>query len=307
VKFDDYEKKHFRLYSDFATTVANILARSIESASLPAPQSIQARAKDPDRLKARLVQEGGPGLDCEIEKERRDLAGARIIFYTNNDVEDFKRSGLVFDNFEVEREATKLHYPTKENKGARYNALHFTVSLKPDRAALPEYAKFAGLRCEIQVHTILNHAWSETSHDILYKLATSPGFGKKEMERLERRMNAVMDRHLMQAGYQIQRVQRDYRRLQDGKELFDTDAIQTLLNATDNNERFDLLTTLKDETLANYDDIQGIYGELREPLIQVARKARQTDTKPIDTAFGELNGHRGRDVVKLIVDTRAGA
>jgi hypothetical protein len=47
---------------------------------------------------------------------------------------------------------------------------------------LPEYARFAGLHCEIQVQTILNHAWSETSHDIIYKDNLGPGFGKRALE-----------------------------------------------------------------------------------------------------------------------------
>ena len=35
--------------------------------------------------------------------------------------------------------------------------------------ALPEYARYDGLKAEIQVRTILQHAWAEIEHDIQYK------------------------------------------------------------------------------------------------------------------------------------------
>ena len=39
-----------------------------------------------------------------IEDERRDLAGARLIFYTDTDADRFFQSSLIFENFDVERD-----------------------------------------------------------------------------------------------------------------------------------------------------------------------------------------------------------
>ena len=72
-----------------------------------------------------------------IENERRDLAGAQIIFYTNTDVDRFMNARVIFENFEIEREATRIHHPTAENKERRYRAIHYIVKLKEDRAKLP--------------------------------------------------------------------------------------------------------------------------------------------------------------------------
>src|SRR5258706_123328 len=82
-------------------------------------------------------------------------AAARIIFYTNTDVDRFLNARVIFENFEIERDATRIHHPTAEDKDRRYRAIHYTVRLKEDRAKLPEYSRFNGMRCEIQVHTIL--------------------------------------------------------------------------------------------------------------------------------------------------------
>jgi ppGpp synthetase/RelA/SpoT-type nucleotidyltranferase len=202
MNFDEYEKSEVALYREMANTVRRILERAIEAGGLPKPQSIQFRCKTPESLKKRLEEAGHLDRD-DIETLRRDLAGVRLIFYTNADVDRFLNSGTIFENFEPEKGSTKLHHPTKENDGVRYRAVHYTVRLAEDRTKLAEYSHLADLRCEIQIQTILNHAWSETTHDILYKAAPSPGFGKEEMTRLEKRMNDVMDKYLLRAGYEI--------------------------------------------------------------------------------------------------------
>ena len=154
MKFDDYERDMYSRYAEFAEIVKVILEKAIEASDLPRPQSVQHRAKSPKSLRDRLEEIGK--LDSEdLENERRDIAGARLIFYTNTDVEKFLNSRVIFDNFEIERDATRIHHPTAENKERRYRAIHYTVRLKEDRAKLPEYSKFRGMRCEIQIQTIL--------------------------------------------------------------------------------------------------------------------------------------------------------
>jgi ppGpp synthetase/RelA/SpoT-type nucleotidyltranferase len=301
MKIDDYQREHYRRYAEFAETVKLILEKAIEASDIPRPQSIQHRAKSSKSLRDRLEESGKLDSD-KIENERRDLAGARIIFYTNTDVDRFSNARVIFENFEIEREATRIHHPTPENKEGRYRAIHYTVKLKEDRAKLPEYSRFNGMRCEIQVHTILNHAWSETSHDIAYKNKPREGFGNKAMEAINNRLDLIMDKYLLPAGYEFQRIQHDYERLQQGKELFDRDILHTLENSADNNERFELITSLKEHVIPNYDDVPAVFGDLIEPLISAAKKASDTPAKPIITPFGELDGKTTVDVVSLIVE-----
>jgi ppGpp synthetase/RelA/SpoT-type nucleotidyltranferase len=301
MKFRDYEREFYFRYEEFAETVKLILEKAIEASDVPRPQSIQHRAKSAKSLKDRL--EESDNLDSEnIENDRRDLAGTRIIFYTNTDVDRFLNSRLIFENFEIERDVTRIHHPTKENEERPYRAIHYTVRLKNDRAKLPEYSKFQGMRCEIQIQTILNHAWSETSHDIAYKNKPREGFGNKAMESIKTRLDRIMDKYLLPAGYEFQRVQQDYERLQQGKELFDQNVLGALETAGDNNERYELLTSLKEQVLPNYDDVPAIYGELIEPLISALERARGTPTKPIKTPFGELEGKTAADVARLVVE-----
>ena len=99
MNFEEYEKQYFSTYAKFADAVQFIVEQAMSAFSgLPVLQSIQARAKAPDRLKSRL-EENGLLESQNIENERKDLAGVRLIFYTNTDVDRFIDSHLIFDNF----------------------------------------------------------------------------------------------------------------------------------------------------------------------------------------------------------------
>jgi ppGpp synthetase/RelA/SpoT-type nucleotidyltranferase len=169
MKFDEYEKTGHSLYGAFARLVCDMLEDTIaEAGNGPQSQSIQQRRKTPASLKAKLIARGN--LDsAKIEEEIKVLAAVRIIFYTNANVDKFLQSRLILQLFKVQWNETRIHYPTEENDEQCYEAFHYTVSLTDEMVAKPEFAKFAGLRCEIQIQTILDHAWAETYHEMVYK------------------------------------------------------------------------------------------------------------------------------------------
>lgn len=300
--FEEYEKLYYAIYAEFAETIRFILIKAIDArGNLPATRFIQQRAKDPESLRRRLEEAGK--LDTkELENERKDLAGVRLIFYTNNDVEKFLGSQLVFEAFEVELDATKIHTPTPDNPDQKYRGIHYIVRLREDRTKLPEYAKFAGLRCEIQIQTILNHAWSETSHDIIHKGKATPGFGSRAMAGIRKRFDDIMDKYLLKAGYEIQKAQNEYEQLLQGKELFDKDVVKLLAQAQNNNERYEILTGLRDYALPNYDDHAAAFDVLHKPLIESARAARLSEPVDVESVFGSWSGHKATNVVRVIVE-----
>ena len=73
-------------------------------------------------------------------------------------------------------------------------------------------------------------------------------------------------------------------------------------NAADNNERFELITSLKEHVIPNYDDVPAIFGDLVEPLLSAVKKAKDSPAKPIVTPFGELEGKTAGDVARLVVE-----
>jgi len=122
---------------------------------------------------------------ANIETEIKDLAGCRLIFYTNSDADGFLQSRIVFDNFVVDWDNTKIHHAVGAEPKVEelYRARHYIISMKPERLALPEYAQFAGMRAELQIQTLLNHAWSETAHDIVYKTSCRRVLGRERWTR----------------------------------------------------------------------------------------------------------------------------
>jgi ppGpp synthetase/RelA/SpoT-type nucleotidyltranferase len=175
---EEYLRDHQTRYADFAATVRSILDAALRDPQLARPQHKQHRAKSETSLRRKL-EERGLLQSATIEAEIKDLAGCRLVFYTNTDAERFLQSRIIADNFEIDQDNTRIHYPVGDDvpTARLYRARHYIFSLKPDRIALPEYSRFAGMRCGIQIQTTLNHAWSETGHDILYKRPVAPGFG----------------------------------------------------------------------------------------------------------------------------------
>jgi ppGpp synthetase/RelA/SpoT-type nucleotidyltranferase len=261
---------------------------------------IQKRAKSLKSLRDKLLTRGL--LEhSNIENEIKDLAGCRLIFYSNDDVDRFLRSGIVRANFDVDWDRSIIHQPVEETQDAAklYRADHYLVSLKADRAKLPEYSRFSTLKCEIQVQTILNHAWSETGHDVIYKPPKLVGFGTKQHAEIKDRMTRIMKQYLLPAGYEFQKVLYDFKRLSQGQELFDRDVLHAIETATDNNERFEILERFRDHVIPNYDDISGVFQEILQITSRAIELARTTETKPISTPFGNFPGKKSEDITDV--------
>jgi ppGpp synthetase/RelA/SpoT-type nucleotidyltranferase len=294
---EEYEKHGSRLYARLAETVAAILESALKRHPEIRLQQCQHRAKDVASLRKKLAK-NGPENTAPVEAAVKDLGGCRLIFYTNSDVGRFIDSGIISDCFEIDRIRTKFHQPDPRDDGSGnlFTSDNYVVSLKDDRAGLHEYAEVAGLWCEVQVQTTLNHAWSEMEHDIIYKPPKLEGFGGEAMEGINRRMRAIMVRYLIPAGHEFAKVDYDFQRLSQGLELFDRGALHELAEAPDNNGRFDILERFVSYVLPNYDDVAGVYPEVREALAAAVQRARETLVAPIQTQFGLVAGHTADDI-----------
>ncbi|MEH6410385.1 MAG: RelA/SpoT domain-containing protein [Hyphomonas sp.] len=303
MNIDEYESSGRALYAELCDVVAELLDRAIQNAQGFRLQQIQSRAKDPISLRARLKQAGAIESE-EIETVRKDLAGCRIVFYTNNDVNRFATSGLLGDLFEIDWDRSKFHQPGPGAEDAEklFQSYNYVVRLKDDRTTLVEYDRFRGLWCEVQVQTTLNHAWAEMAHDIIYKRPEIKGFGDRDFAMIERRLGEVMRNHLLPAGYVFQKIASDVQRLMEGKALFDLGAVDAILSAPDNNERKDAAERLRDDILPYYDDPQTEFPDIREKLKQAWLAAHDTATKSRETPFGNYPGAEPHDVAKVIAD-----
>lgn len=303
MNIEEYEQHGQQRYGAFSQVVRQLLEQAIALEPAYRLQQVQNRAKTVRSLRRRLVENDALGSQ-EIETLRKDLAGCRIIFYTNNDVNRFAQSGIRSDLFDIDWDRSKFHQPGpgEQSTTGLFQSFNYVVRLKPARTDLVEYRDFAGLACEIQVQTSLNHAWAEMAHDTIYKRSDLEGFGSREMEVIERRLDKAMRDHLLPAGYLFQRIATDAQRIADGKALFDDGLIDAVLNAENNNERDDAVTKLKDDVLPHYDDIQSVFPDVREKLVKAWRIADTTETVPHETPFGQYDGTESDTVTAKIAE-----
>jgi hypothetical protein len=97
------------------------------------------------------------------------------------------------------------------------------------------------------------------------------------------------------------KVQHDFQRLMQGKELFDRGELDTLDACRNNNERYEILRLLHEDVVPYYDDVAAIYPELRAALLRAVDNASIAQTEPIATPFGNLEGKTAADVAKLVI------
>lgn len=295
--FEEYEKSGAVLYEGLAEVVASILRAAINQHGQVQPQQIQHRAKAPASLKRKL-EKAGVATTVDIVAHAKDLAGARVIFYTNDHVDRFQKSQLLTENFEIDWDRTKFHHPTSDDPepSELFTSSNYVVRLKPERAALPEYGRYAGMWCEVQVQTTLNHAWAEMAHDTIYKKPELQGFGARLLEGIEARMKAIMRDYLAPAGYAFQKVASDFERLSRGQALFERDLAAEVEAAEDNNQLHETLQKFRSSVLPHFDDHEAAARDIVAAAVHAVKRSRTLPARGRETPFGNLKGKTSADV-----------
>lgn len=162
-------QKVLPLYEEYVTAIKHVLSEAFKSRHINI-LSIEARAKEVDSFgdKASRPSPDDPSKPCYPNplSDITDKAGIRIIVFlprTLDMVDD-----VIQSQFEViEKTDTALILIEQEKFG--YASIHYLVRFKENRTNLLEYSRFKNLVAEIQMRTILQHAWAEIEHDIQYK------------------------------------------------------------------------------------------------------------------------------------------
>jgi ppGpp synthetase/RelA/SpoT-type nucleotidyltranferase/Flp pilus assembly protein TadD len=157
-------------YGALASEIHKILIDSFQDHGRDCKiHKIEFRAKDVDSFKKKCKKTSTDGSPKYIDPLTNitDLAGVRVILFFPDDIS--KICSFIEGNFNVieKRDVGEDRFATSGSFG--YNSIHYLVNLKDDWVELPHYSKYKNMTCEIQVRTILQHAWAEMEHDIQYK------------------------------------------------------------------------------------------------------------------------------------------
>ncbi|WP_199722933.1 GTP pyrophosphokinase family protein [Pusillimonas sp. NJUB218] len=163
-------RKEFDFYEQSCRMVAQILEANLRSAGVRA--IVTSRAKNPTRLeekvRQRSIKTNYKNVE-EIYKDIVDLAGVRVALYfpgERDEVGKIVRS--LFLLVEEPKEFPTTAQPTYKKRFSGYWATHYRVRIS--EASLNESQKrYSEAKVEVQVASVLMHAWSEVEHDLVYK------------------------------------------------------------------------------------------------------------------------------------------
>lgn len=288
------------LYKDLGKSVVLILGNLIKKDECYAPIII-SREKNIESLKKKLTKVNENGEIYFKEKnintlnDIEDLAGVRAIFYLESEANKFINS--IYEEFDSKN---IVHKSKVEEKG--YNATHLIVKLNKERLQLPEYSRYKDLRCEIQITTMLNHAWSEIEHKIIYK----PEEGLKEFDKniyktLKEDFDKIMDEHIKEANQEFEAINHIYKELRAGKEIFDIDFLKNISKSSANNEIYSQLELLAKYSSKFSDKIPKDF-EIIKVLEDIIIKTKNNKVEEEKTPFGNLPGKTHEDIVLKILE-----
>ena len=163
-------RKEYDFYDQAGRLVAQLLDSSLQSAGIRA--IVTSRAKSPrrleDKVRKRHDKKHYETLD-EIYSDIIDLAGARVALYFPADRNQVGK--LIEDSFTLVTQPKTFPSsltPTYEKRFSGYWATHYRVRLR--EATLSEVQRrYVDAVVEIQVASVLMHAWAEVEHDLVYK------------------------------------------------------------------------------------------------------------------------------------------
>ncbi|MEN8671834.1 DUF429 domain-containing protein [Nocardioides sp.] len=108
-----------------------------------------------------------------------DQLGVRVITYVEDDVDAV--ADLLGEQVIVQDDRD-MGQETADEGRFGYASRHLMIALDAARESHPDFAHLSGRAAQVQVRTVLQHAWAEFEHDIRYK-GTVPAAHAREFDR----------------------------------------------------------------------------------------------------------------------------
>jgi putative GTP pyrophosphokinase len=148
--YEKFARKSYELVSDLVTKDGIKVS------------SIEYRTKTIESLRGKLSRK-----DYAQIAELPDLVGLRVIVARQEDLDNVVK--ILRAEFDVEDEASTDAAARLAPHEFGYLSVHLVIQLTLSRSDLSEWSFAKGLRAEIQIRTIAQHAWASISHALQYK------------------------------------------------------------------------------------------------------------------------------------------
>ncbi|MEM8561567.1 MAG: hypothetical protein AAGF57_04995 [Pseudomonadota bacterium] len=158
---EKYEQQYPQLQKE-AELVRDLMADIVEHTGASV-HAIRARAKSPESVRGKLRRKHYD----HPQQQLTDLIGVRIITLYSDEVDlvvEHIREELVINRQDSVDERALLG-----ESDFGYRSVHLIARLKASQARTRQYQILHDQWFEVQVRTILEHAWAEISHEFIYK------------------------------------------------------------------------------------------------------------------------------------------
>lgn len=222
--------------------------------------SINYRVKDHDSFLGKIERKNYISPFDEIE----DICGLRIICYYQSDIEKIKE--IIRKEFEPLDDENKEENLDFDQFG--YRSFHFIIKIKKEWLATPNYRGLQDLKAELQIRTVLMHAWAEIEHKLAYKSELQI---PKEFRRKLSRISA---------------------KLEESDEQFEDIKNQMEVNKNTLIESAKKLNTFNEKAEFNLDNLQA--------FLDYAFPERQKDIKGTRELFNEMT--KNNLTLKMLIE-----
>ncbi|QNN76226.1 hypothetical protein IAE60_09580 [Pseudoxanthomonas mexicana] len=164
---EEFESR-LALYNDFRLSASNAITELLRLEGLEV-HSVTSRTKTRDSFIEKIGRAEKDSYNS-ID-EITDIVGIRVI--TNIEDEVDKVGEIISREFSVDAANSVDKRQALDVDRFGYLSLHFVCQFNDARTSVPENRRFRELKFEIQVRSILQHAWAEIEHDLGYKAGSA--------------------------------------------------------------------------------------------------------------------------------------